>query len=153
MRGYVDLHEDVVDSDDPASEMKKEIRARLINELVAKWNSIHKRIEARQWSYESNYSTIQENLESTYEQAYELALREDATPTEAHWKAREAVQEMENSFQAEENKLLLEAEVIEEMLQTLGARMMRPYEHWNEEERYMEWAESRYDYDYPYDDY
>lgn len=31
--------------------------------------------------------------------------------------------------------------VIENMLTEYGARMMRPYEHWNEDERYMEYME------------
>ncbi len=35
----------------------------------------------------------------------------------------------------------LEIEVVEEMLEKMGARMMRPYEHWNEDERYMEYME------------
>lgn len=34
-----------------------------------------------------------------------------------------------------------EIEIIERMLHDLGARMMRPYEHWNEDERYMEYME------------
>ena len=37
-------------------------------------------------------------------------------------------------------------EVIEAALEEHGARMMRPYEHWNEDERYMAYMESRYDY-------
>ena len=37
-------------------------------------------------------------------------------------------------------------EIIEAMLEKYGARIMRPYEHWNEDERYMEYQESRYDY-------
>jgi len=32
----------------------------------------------------------------------------------------------------------LEREIIEEKLARLGARMMRPYEHWNEDEQYMQ---------------
>jgi len=36
--------------------------------------------------------------------------------------------------------------IIEDALEALGARMMRPYEHWNEDERYMEYMESRHDY-------
>lgn len=35
----------------------------------------------------------------------------------------------------------LEIELIEDKLDAIGARMMRPYEHWNEDERYMEYAE------------
>jgi hypothetical protein len=37
-------------------------------------------------------------------------------------------------------------EVIEGLLARDGARMMRPYEHWNEDERYMEYMENRAEY-------
>jgi hypothetical protein len=63
-------------------------------------------------------------LESTYEQAYELALKEDATPTEAHWKAREAVQEMENSFQAEVRVITVSQRGLRQALS--GVRMPPP---------------------------
>jgi hypothetical protein len=42
----------------------------------------------------------------------------------------------------------LEIELVEDKLAAIGARMMRPYEHWNEDERYMEYMESRYDNEY-----
>jgi hypothetical protein len=35
----------------------------------------------------------------------------------------------------------LEIELLEDKLHAMGARMMRPYEHWNEEERLMEYLE------------
>lgn len=35
-------------------------------------------------------------------------------------------------------------DVLHEELNRLGARMMRAYEHWNEDERYMEYMENRY---------
>ena len=35
----------------------------------------------------------------------------------------------------------LEREFIETQLDAMGARMMRPYEHWGEEERYYQWQE------------
>ena len=35
----------------------------------------------------------------------------------------------------------LEIELVEDKLDKLVARMMRPYEHWNEDERYMEYME------------
>lgn len=35
----------------------------------------------------------------------------------------------------------LEIELIEDKLAAIGARMMRPYEHWNEDERLMEYLE------------
>ena len=36
----------------------------------------------------------------------------------------------------------LEIELLMDQLQLLGARMMRPYEHWNEDEQYMQYMES-----------
>jgi len=42
----------------------------------------------------------------------------------------------------------LEIELCEEKLARIGARMMRPYEHWNEDERLMEYMETRYDHSY-----
>ncbi len=35
----------------------------------------------------------------------------------------------------------LEIELLEDKLAAIGARMMRPYEHWNEDERIMEYME------------
>lgn len=36
----------------------------------------------------------------------------------------------------------LEIELIEDKLEKIGARMMRPYEHWNEDEQYIQYMES-----------
>jgi hypothetical protein len=36
----------------------------------------------------------------------------------------------------------LEIELVEDKLTAMGARMMRPYEHWHEDERYMQYMES-----------
>ena len=36
----------------------------------------------------------------------------------------------------------LDLEMLEDKLQAVGARMMRAYEHWNEDERYMQYMES-----------
>lgn len=37
----------------------------------------------------------------------------------------------------------LEIELIEDKLTAVGARMMRAYEHWNEDEQYMQYQENR----------
>jgi hypothetical protein len=39
----------------------------------------------------------------------------------------------------------MEIEIVERMLDEMGARMMRPYEHWNEDELMMEYMENRYE--------
>ena len=44
----------------------------------------------------------------------------------------------QNEYRAERD---LEIELVEDKLEKLGARMMRPYEHWNEDERYMEYMD------------
>jgi hypothetical protein len=36
----------------------------------------------------------------------------------------------------------LDLEMLEDKLRAIGARMMRPYEHWNEDEAYMQYMES-----------
>jgi hypothetical protein len=40
----------------------------------------------------------------------------------------------------------IEIEWVEAQLEALGARMMRPYEHWNEDEQYVQYMENRSDY-------
>lgn len=51
----------------------------------------------------------------------------------------------ENEFyqkiREEDRKQLLRKQAVEELLHSLGARMARPYEHWNEEEHIMEYLE------------
>ena len=44
-----------------------------------------------------------------------------------------------------ESERRLEVEIVEEKLARLGARMARPYEHWNEDERLMEYMERERD--------
>lgn len=57
--------------------------------------------------------------------------------------SRKEARECEDAKRAEHD---LEIELIEDKLQAIGARMMRPYEHWNEDEQYMQYMENRYDY-------
>lgn len=54
--------------------------------------------------------------------------------------------ELQREMQYEMEQAQLDA--IADKLYMLGARMMRPYEHWNEDERYMQYMETRYDNEY-----
>jgi hypothetical protein len=56
----------------------------------------------------------------------------------------ESVRESSKAKLALEAERDLEIELCEDKLESVGARMMRPYEHWNEDERYMEYQENRY---------
>lgn len=59
-------------------------------------------------------------------------LAKTTSMTECELEARRREQEAERD---------LEIELVEDKLARLGARMMRPYEHWNEDERLMEYME------------
>jgi hypothetical protein len=48
---------------------------------------------------------------------------------------------------------LLKLSSIEAALGRLGVRMMRPYEHWNEDEKWMEYSENRHSDDDGYSMY
>lgn len=52
--------------------------------------------------------------------------------------ARKEDQERLDAVQTERD---LDLEMLYDKLEQLGARMMRPYEHWNEDERYMQFQE------------
>lgn len=54
----------------------------------------------------------------------------------------QAEQEWKKRQRAQEAIRQVRVEVIEGMLEKYGARMMRPYEHWNEDERLMQYLES-----------
>lgn len=51
------------------------------------------------------------------------------------------VREAKQRQQVAEEERRLEVEIVEEKLQRLGVRMNRPYEHWNEDEKYVEYME------------
>lgn len=65
---------------------------------------------------------------------------------DAEYQAEEAQVDAEIAFfddqrKAKDEMQRLQMEFCEAQLFELGARMMRPYEHWNEDERYMEYME------------
>jgi len=85
----------------------------------------------------------------------ELHHQEEQLEFERHWRAEE---QRDYDFEDDEewlqwhNQHILDRELhrasveaqyqyINEELEKLGCRMMRPYEHWNEDEAYMEYAE------------
>lgn len=53
----------------------------------------------------------------------------------------ESVKSFNEDREARRAERELEVELVEDKLQRIGARIMRPYEHWNEEERLIEYAE------------
>lgn len=135
------------------SDYKSVARREMIEKLVKEWNDINNRIERDSWRSqedldEENYYH-QDCLNEEIYEAKHLALEKNPNLTQ------EELDEIEsqtcNSYydkiNERDSQILLKQAAVEELLEELGARMMRPYEHWNEEEAYMEYMENRYSYD------
>lgn len=138
--------------------MKAQVREEMINKLAAEWNEIHTQIEHRSWrsreEREDEADYLSEMLAERQGDAEYQALQKNPDLTKDQIRAiRDKVRDdFEKEIRLREEKDHMRLEVIQGLLSDLGARMMRPYEHWNEEERYMEYMENRYDerngYDY-----
>lgn len=96
-------------------EIKSNAKKEMIIDLVKKWNKINSKIERRSL------------LSEVYEEYSECGCDEH-----------------ECQCVSQDDKDIAKLQVIEETLESLGARLMRPYEHHNEDERYMEYMENRY---------
>ena len=155
MRAYVienDSHYDDLNSDDGMVALKAKIREEMIGKLAAEWNVLNRRIEESSWRshmYEEQDYLAEMCQESVYEAVEEA---KDKNPGITKDELREVRQNAEDKFYEEIHKkdqeIYTRKQVIEDLLSELGARMARPYEHWNEMESYMEYEESRYDNEY-----
>jgi hypothetical protein len=124
-RGYTWLDEDVEHSD------QDEARAKA---LASRWSTLHNEAEQRQFRRMADY-------ESGYDYGPEAC--GDCEPCMAGDLVENCVElkEMAKKQLEKQAERDLEVELIEDKLEKLGARMMRPYEHWNEDERYVEYQE------------
>jgi hypothetical protein len=86
---------------------------------------------AQKWSY----LKTQEEEEGFRRQA---AIEDGDEP---YFDTEEEMKEWESRRKAARAERDLEIELVEDKLERLGARLMRPYEHWNEDEQAMAWAE------------
>ncbi|NBR24559.1 MAG: hypothetical protein EBU08_12470 [Micrococcales bacterium] len=153
MRAYVienDSHYDQLNSDDGMVALKAKIREEMIGKLAAEWNTINRRIEDSWRSQEELCADQYYLAEMCQEQVYEAVEEaKDKNPGITKDELREVRQAAEDKFYEEIHKkdqeIYTRKQVIEDLLSELGARMARPYEHWNEMESYMEYQENRYD--------
>lgn len=128
------------------------VKQGVIDSLVAKWNELDRKIEERSWADEDRMSDFADyqgdRAVEEREQAIYDALEQCVIWSQEH--LNQIGQKAEDAFWAEERERLnaphREKEEIEAMLSEFGVRMMRPYEHWNEDEQYMQYMENRYDY-------
>lgn len=149
MRSYVilDGFEDSLNDES----IEGRIRLEMISKLVAEWNQLKRSTEyhcpsdeeadmlgdlADEIAYEAEYAALEKNPNLSKDEIG--VLRE------------EAIENFYKEVDEKKNEPLIRMNVIEEMLNTLGVRLARPYEHWNEMESYYEYMENRYS---SYDDY
>jgi hypothetical protein len=159
MRGYVIENEDCADCDQETGKacIKCTVIERMVKEIAAKWNLSNSREEQRRWGMsreqrddEREYWGERFDEEAGFAVEKELG-REKADAlymtNREEWKARHEVHFDRLWAEHREKEMLhiREREAAEELLERLGARMMRPYEHHNEEERCIEYMETRYD--------
>lgn len=157
MRGYVFFDEDKIEydeNDEPT--LKHKIREEMVQKLASECNEINNRIEQRSWrdrdelDSEADYHAemADEFAYSQLEKAEKLHNSNglELSPEDHKLIREKAINLYYEQKASKDNEIHLRKQVIEDLLSELGARMMRPYEHWNEEERYMEYMETRYDY-------
>lgn len=102
------------------TEEKMTRREPVLNSLAQQWSQLHNEDEQRAWRRQA--------IRDGEYDAYEPEDEADAY----------RVQQLDRLRQEQHDAQMV---TIENQLAALGARMMRPYEHWNEDERYMQYME------------
>ena len=144
---YIDERDEAGD-ESPRARLERAVREKQINELVSRWNRLEKLSERRSYFYEDDREDYEEELRErraeARAEAYQKAIASGSTEDEAKELAEDAAEQVLSPMDEADLRDQAEQEAIVAMLHGLGARLMRPYEHWNEDERYMEYMENRY---------
>lgn len=110
-----------IDEDADRTEQEVERLTPTLNALAAEWSQAHDAIEAEGF-----------RRQSAIEDGDDPADYFDSEDERKEW-------EQQDRTRREQQRMRLV--IVEELLARHGARMMRPYEHWNEDERYMQYME------------
>lgn len=122
--------------------------ATMLNGLAERWSRLERSIERRSFTErEADEEVLDDRREFERDRAYAAALKAGKSEEEAREEGEDAASAVLSPLEEADDRDIREQQAIETTMRELGARMMRPYEHWNEEERYMEWSENRYDDD------
>ena len=141
----------IIEDEREESDLKAQIRKEMLQKLASEWNQVHQKMERQSFRSEEDCneedSYHAERCGEACDEAEAEAEQKNPAITKAELSVvkKNAHDEYYESIHAQDRKELDRLAVIEELLGELGARMMRPYEHWNEEERHMEYLENRYD--------
>lgn len=101
------------------SEEEMDARTPLLNELAQMWSDLHDRAERKRFARESDAENGYDEPDLDESEAGVYALRQ-----QIHDEQQDA-----------------QLRVIEDKIFHLGARMMRAYEHWNEDEAFVRYQE------------
>jgi predicted phage gp36 major capsid-like protein len=114
------------------NELEQRAAELLANRLTNRWNEIEEELERKHYQAQDEYYVDREQdfLESILSDA------DDPDDGQA------AVDAYLASKHQRELSLILEQQTIQDQLAAIGARIVRPYEHWNEEESYREFIEN-----------
>lgn len=115
--------------DEEAREAEMNRREKEINQIAQQLDGIRRDKEREGWERQARYEDGAGYDDYDPYEDMEDDEREAAMAEEALRKRVQAAKEQ------------AEIETLEERLAELGARMARPYEHWNEDERLMEYLE------------
>ena len=150
-RGYV------IEDREGESELARQVREETVKRLADQWSELDHLAdraaslrEVDEDAYLDAKANARDEARNDGADARDAALAAGKTPEEAKAAYKAAYQERMDAFDQEveehDSKPFRRMEAIEAVLADLGARMMRPYEHWGECERQIEWLENRYDY-------
>jgi len=165
MRDFVIEDDSLLDDSDDTTSSKSEeqkivneVKLGMIKKLKIEWNEHHAQIERQ--SFRSRDDRCDEDdyhAERADDFSYDkISQLEEKNKKEfSDSEKKELMNQFRDEYFAIQAKVdrepYVKLEVIEGLLSALGARMARPYEHWNEDEKYMEYMETRYDsYDNDY---
>jgi hypothetical protein len=132
-RGWTWLDEEQAPGPDTAR--GKAVAARA-DALMHEWSEMHHEDELTAWRRQDD----------EYDPGYDprncdCGEGADDDPDELCTHDRQALEEFEHAAAVRAEGRRLRMQLIEAELENLGARKMRPYEHWNEDEVYMRWQE------------
>lgn len=115
--------------DDEVSEEQIDSLTPTLNALATEWSAITSQIEQQGWARQARFE------DGDYD---EPDCDEEDCSHRNPCSFCKSITEGKRQSQA---NIEVKLEIIEGLLEKYGARMMRPYEHWNEDERYMEYQE------------
>jgi hypothetical protein len=137
--------------------LRGQVRQEMVRKLADEWNQVHGRMEERSFRSDEDREAEDEAmgeraedyahekldawLAETGQTGVKLGHHKSSWPRDVYAKHEEFIREFYSDIKDHDRENVERLSVIEEMLGELGGRMMRPYEHWNEEEAYREYAE------------